>query len=180
MASNATNGTNAANAANATNALGFAARVLRHACPGNTPDHIRAATDAHLNPIQLVLTACLVVAVLSIVPQLLRRIELGIFDLNRDGKVDAKDVDVCVARACAWRKKWWCSCCCGGKKRKKCSATVRPAPAPRDVEEGRAEAPARAPPVSTAGGGGGGGSNDRADPSDGATSATLTGNAKQE
>ena len=55
---------------NATTALGYAALVLDRACPGNTPERIRAATNAHLSPIQLVLTAWLVVAVLSIGPLL--------------------------------------------------------------------------------------------------------------
>ena len=60
---------------NATTALGYAALVLDRACPGNTPERIRAATNAHLSPIQLVLTAWLVVAVLSIGPLLVLRME---------------------------------------------------------------------------------------------------------
>ena len=47
MASNASNATNATNATNA--ALRFAAHVLHRACPGNTPERIRAATGAHLD-----------------------------------------------------------------------------------------------------------------------------------
>ena len=69
---NVTNGTNGT--ADGT-ALGFAGRVLYHACPGNAPDRFRAAAGVYLNPIQLMLTACLAVAVLSVVPQLAMRAE---------------------------------------------------------------------------------------------------------
>ena len=76
---NATNGTTNGTA-NGT-ALGFAGRVFYNACPGNAPERIRAATGEYLNPIQLVLTACLVVAVLSVVPQLVLRAERAVLDL---------------------------------------------------------------------------------------------------
>ena len=88
---NVTNGTNGT--ADGT-ALGFAGRVLYHACPGNAPDRFRAAAGVYLNPIQLMLTACLAVAVLSVVPQLAMRAERAVLDLLKG-----------VSRRC---------CCCGG------------------------------------------------------------------
>ena len=89
---NATNGTTNGTA-NGT-ALGFAGRVFYNACPGNAPERIRAASGEYLNPIQLVLTACLVVAVLSVVPQLVLRAERAVLDLLKG-----------VSRRC---------CCCSG------------------------------------------------------------------
>ena len=88
------NGTNGTNGTADGTALGFAGRVLYHACPGNDPDRFRAAAGVYLSPIQLMLTACLAVAVLSVVPQLAMRAERAVLDLLKG-----------VSRRC---------CCCGG------------------------------------------------------------------
>ena len=90
MMDNVTNGTNGT--ANWT-ALGFAGRVLYHACPGNAPDRFRGAAGVYLNPIQLMLTACLAVAVLSVLPQLAMRAERAVLDLLKG------DNDLCDGKA---------------------------------------------------------------------------------
>ena len=84
----------------------FAGVVLDRLCPGNDAADIRAASDAHLSPFQLLLTACLVVAALTLVPAALQKAELCLLDLNGDGKVDAKDVEILTQRC-----RRFCPCC---------------------------------------------------------------------
>ena len=84
--------------ANATT-LNFAGIALQRLCPGNTHDAVYHATKNHLNPFQFLFTACIVVAVLSILP-VLKNLALRLFDVNGDGEVNMDDVSYC---------------CCGSK-----------------------------------------------------------------
>ena len=77
------------------------ALVLDRLCPGNARDAVVRATAAHMNPFQFLLTACVIVAVLSVVPAL-QVLKLWLFDVNGDGEVNAKDVAACLGR---------CGCC---------------------------------------------------------------------
>ena len=86
------------NEANATT-LNFAGIALQRLCPGNTHDAVYHATKNHLNPFQFLFTACIVVAVLSILP-VLKNLALRLFDVNGDGEVNMDDVSYC---------------CCGSK-----------------------------------------------------------------
>ena len=69
----------------------FAGRALRNLCPDTTDEQVQLATMNHLDPFQLLLGACLVVGVLSLVP-LVKKLFIGAFDVTGDGKVDMDDV----------------------------------------------------------------------------------------
>ena len=103
---NATNTTTnvTTNVANAT-ALNFAGIALQRLCPGNTHDAVFHATNNLLNPFQFLFTACIVVAMLSILPAL-KNLALRLFDVNGDGEVNSDDVIYCINRCCG---------CCGRK-----------------------------------------------------------------
>ena len=97
----ATNATNATNSSNTT--LNFAGIVLQRLCKGNTVDSIYKATHNHMNPFQLVSISCLLVAVLALVLAL-KALELYLFDLDGDGKVDCKDFTLCLNKCCRTKK----------------------------------------------------------------------------
>ena len=101
--------TNATNTTNTTlvTPLNFAGIVLQRLCKGNTADAIYKATHNHLDPFQLVVVSCLLVAILTLVPLLLAA-ERKLLDWNGDGKVDGKDLDFCLRKCCIKKKKNRC------------------------------------------------------------------------
>ena len=48
----------------------FVGKIFDRLCPGNSADTILHASESHMSPFELVLTACVVVAVLSFLPAL--------------------------------------------------------------------------------------------------------------
>ena len=104
---------------NTTADFNYAGVVFSRVCPGNNQADIIRASKSHMNPYQLLFLACLTVAGFRLLPELkklFRRAELCFCDLNGDGKVDEKDIDVCLKK-----------CCRGGggcRKRKKQNVVV--------------------------------------------------------
>ena len=89
------------NTTNTTNTTqhNFVGKIFDRLCPGNSADTILHASESHMSPFELVLTACVVVAILSFLPAL-AKLERYVFDLDGDGKVDMDDVWFCLNRCC--------------------------------------------------------------------------------
>ena len=89
--------------------LTFAGVVMHQICPDATIEEIHTATINHMNPFQLLLVACALVALFSAVP-LGKKILIYLFDVTGDGRVDGDDV-ARIARYCC------CPCCpCRGRE----------------------------------------------------------------
>jgi hypothetical protein len=89
------------NTTNTTNTTqhNFVGKIFDRLCPGNSADTILHASESHMSPFELVLTACVVVAILSFLPAL-AKLERYVFDVDGDGKVDMDDVWFCLKRCC--------------------------------------------------------------------------------
>ena len=88
---------------NTTADFNYAGVVFSRVCPGNNQADIIRASKSHMNPYQLLFLACLTVAGFRLLPELkklFRRAELCFCDLNGDGKVDEKDIDVSLKKCC--------------------------------------------------------------------------------
>ena len=123
MTINNTTINNTTNSNTNTSALNFVGTVLGRLCPGNSYKSILTASESHMNPFQLLFVACIVVAALAMIPQLVK-FETWLFDLDGDGKVDGADMMFCLR----------VYCCCR-TRHKSTNVTVLPVQKD-DIEEG--------------------------------------------
>ena len=88
--------------------LTFAGVVMQQICPDATIEEIHTGTVDHMNPFQLLLVACAVVAVFSTI-FLGKKFLIYLFDVTGDGRVGCDDL-ARIARYC-------CPCCpCCGRE----------------------------------------------------------------